>query len=203
MTELRLRSLGDAAIPPLLRDELRLVRQLDEHARDGFGLLLSMAIAEHPGRSLDEHVGAFAERHGMAGADLAKALRAHRFVLREASQRDVEPPAYAADLQRLAADDAEADRLQSLLLPAFVPAMNQLREERIAGAISDHGKVVVGVRWRVDSMLASDRGSAETMRVGLLTLQLREGGRHDQITMQVLPDMLDTLATACQSMIDA
>ncbi|MEM1030309.1 MAG: hypothetical protein AAGN82_08165 [Myxococcota bacterium] len=196
---LRFVSLGDAVVPDVLADDLRRVVTLEAPSEE-FASLLWLVLGESVAAELEDQLESFALRYGMERDALRQTLRAHRFMIREASRREVAPPDYGEDLRRLGRNENEADRLQSWLLPVFTPAMKRLEEERVVGAIADHGHVLVGVRWRVDSMLASDRGSAETKRVGLLTLDLREGGRRRQVTMQVLPDMLASLASACRAM---
>jgi hypothetical protein len=190
-----------ADFPEQLRAELCSVLQLPEGALRAFWMLLSLALYDVPPRDLDQQVARFAEEHDVEPKVMAGALRAHRFLLREAGKRDLTEEQYADDLATIAGDEERARRLQMVLLPGFEPAMERVKQEIVTGGIADHGKVLTRVKWRVDSMLASDRGSSEARRIGMLTIGYREGAREDRITLQVLPDGLQALYDACKGMI--
>lgn len=197
-----LNSLVSAELPEKLASELCSVLELPEGALRAFWMLLSLALYDVPPRDLEQQSARFAEEHGVDPKVMAGALRAHRFLLREAAKRNIEKEQYAEDLATVAGDEERAKRLHAVLLPGFEPAMERVRQEIITGGIADHGKVLTEVKWRVDSMLASDRGSSEQRRIGMLTIGYREGRREDRVTLQVLPDGLQALYEACRGMID-
>ncbi len=167
-------------------------------------MLLSMALEEHPPAQLEHAIELFAEDHNIEADALAASLKAHRFVLREAARAEVSVDAYVADLRAVAVEhDVEAaDALVALMQPAFDPAMRKLHHEMVTGAVADHGKVMTGVKWRVDKMVGSDRGTAQEKRVGVLTFQYREGSKAERITLQALPDVLSELHRALQEMLE-
>lgn len=199
---LSLSALSNDEIPAALRGELCAVLELPEGALRAFWMLLSLALYDVPPRDLERESARFAEEHGIDPKVMAGALRAHRFLLREAAKRNITKEQYAEDLATVAGDEERAKRLHAVLLPGFEPAMERVKQEIITGGIADHGKVLTEVKWRVDSMLASDRGSSEQKRIGMLTIGYREGRREDRVTLQVLPDGLQALYEACKGMID-
>ena len=68
-----------------------------------------------------------------------------------------------------------------------------MRQEVLQGTLADHGKLLLGVDWRLDSVQASNRGSKMRVPVALLTLRFREGEQTQRITLQVLPETLREL----------
>jgi hypothetical protein len=88
--------------------------------------------------------------------------------------------------------------IKELVLAGYEPARKQIRQELIKAAVSDHGKMLVGVRWRVDAIQASD-GAAKLRAPGaMLTLHYREGAETGQVTLQVLPEMIEELSDVCK-----
>jgi hypothetical protein len=197
-----LASLSGVEPPESLIREIRFVLDLPEGTVRTFWFLLSLALHDDPPDDLKQHIERSSKEHDVEPDLMAGALRGHRFLLREAARRNVTKEDYAADLATLAGDPGQAERLQALLLPGFDLAMERVKQEIIGAGVADHGKVLTGVKWRVDAMLASDRGSAEQRRIGMLTLIYREGRRGDRITLQVQPDGLQALYEACKGMIE-
>lgn len=197
-----LRTLGAVEASESLVREIGFVLELPESAFRSFWLLLSLALYDDPPGDLEHQLERLAEDHGVELTSMAAALRAHRFLLREAARRRVSKEDYAADLAAMAGDPERAERLQALMLPGFDLAVERVKQEIIGAGVADHGKVLTEVKWRVDAMLASDRGSAEQRRIGMLTLIYREGRREDRVTLQVQPDGLQALYEACKGMIE-
>src|SRR5262249_50677739 len=118
--------------------------------------------------------------------------------IREAARHDVPAGALAEDLDRLCPDDP---LVKELLLAGYDAAKDQLRNEIVRAAIADHGKILVGVSWRLDAIQASDRGGKLRTPVAMLTLHYREGGETGRVTMQVLPDMMGELKQVCEKVL--
>jgi hypothetical protein len=77
----------------------------------------------------------------------------------------------------------------------------QVRAELLRGTIADHGKLVEGIDWRIDSISASDRGESFGYAIGVLTFRYREGEERSRITVQLLPDALAELRAICDRML--
>ncbi len=197
-----MRCFRNAEIPEQLLRELTQLIDVAKEPTPAFTMLLSRALMAVPPATLDEAIGDYAEEVGVDPFVLGATLRAHRFLLREAAHAEATESDYAADLLEAAGNPDRGSRLQALMVPMFGPAMRQLREERVTGAVSDHGKVLTGVRWRVDKMVGSSRGNAEDMRVGMLTLHFREGDHRERITFQALPDVLQELHDSLRTMLE-
>ena len=66
---------------------------------------------------------------------------------------------------------------------------------------ADHGKVVTSSRWRIDIIDRSDRAARMSVPVGVITLNYQEGQQHERITLHLLPDQLNELRRALNSML--
>src|SRR5262249_49322435 len=87
---------------------------------------------------------------------------------------------------------AEA-RVKEIVLAGYAPAKDQLRREILMAAVADHGKLLVGVSLRLDTIHTSERGARLQMPVAVLTLHYREGAEAGRVTLQMLRDMMDQL----------
>jgi hypothetical protein len=142
----------------------------------------------------DALLDAFCVEHGVAPDDLGRALKAARFLVREASRRNVDLEGFAEDLALLSSDGA----LARVLLRGFEAGRAQVRREALARTIANHGRVLRDVEWRVDVIAASTQGDALRAPVAFLTLRYEEDGEQKVITLQALPDVLQKLEAACQ-----
>jgi hypothetical protein len=119
-------------------------------------------------------------------------VRACRFLLRRAAAEDLAWPSLAEDLAALVgADDAGA--LGDVLAPGYDTARAHVRSELVRRSLAAHGKLLESVDWRLDFVSTSSWGKNLRIPVVFLTLSYREGDRADRITLQLLPEALQTL----------
>ncbi len=116
-------------------------------------------------------------------AVLTRAVRACRFLLRQAAMLDLSEAALAEDLARL----GDTGEVRAALLPGYATVKKVVRSEVVRGALVDHGKVVERVAWRVDHVASSNRGANLDVPVAVLSLWYREGERQDHVTLQLPP----------------
>lgn len=188
---LRLFCLGGGEPPPDLGGDLRRLLRLPAEALQGIWRVLAPSVAETITPETERLLDAFCAAHAIDEDDLARAVKACRFLVREAAQRDLTADALAEDHERLCPDEP---LVKELVLAGSDQARKQIRQEVIRAEVSDHGKLLVGVRWRVDAIQASEGGPKLRVPVTILTLQYREGAETGQVTMQVLPDMIEELS---------
>jgi len=146
----------------------------------------------------EELLDVFCAAYRVDDEDLARAVKACRFVIREAAQRDVPAGAVAEDLDRLCPGDP---LVKELLLAGYEPARERIRHDIVKAAVADHGKLLVGVKWRLDAIQASERGARLGTPVALLTLHYLEGTEKGRVTLQVLPDMMGELKQVCEKVL--
>lgn len=189
-----LHSLGGSAPPADLAVDLRALVALPSGAQRNLWEALGPVLAEPISADVEARLTAFCARHQAADGDLARSLKACRFLLRSAVKLGVDQERFAADLDALGGDDAP--RLRALLLPGFDAARRFVREEIVRRTLAEHGKLVEGVDWRVEQLVASNHGDGVDQRVAAVTLRFSEGDRRERITLYFTPEMLAELARA-------
>jgi hypothetical protein len=186
----RLYCLGGGEPPPDLGADLSRLSRLPSEALEKLWQVLTPCLAETLSKETEELLDVFCAAYRVDDDDLARAVKACRFVIRSAAQRDLPAGALAADLDRLCPAEP---RVKEILLAGHAPAKEQIRREILAAAVADHGKLLVGVSLRLDTIQASERGARLQTPVAMLTLHYREGAEAGRVTVQVLPDMFESL----------
>jgi hypothetical protein len=193
-TPLRLYCLGGGEAPPNLAGDLGVIPALPVEARQKLWQALGPTLAETLSADTEKLLELFCVAYRVDEQDLGRVLAACRFVIREAAAHDVLASALAEDLERLC---PEEPLVKDLVLAGYEPAKAHLRQEMTRAAVTDHGKLLVGLNWRVDAIQTSERGAGLRVPVALVTLHYREGGEAGQMTLQALPDMVGELRRAC------
>jgi hypothetical protein len=190
----KLHCLGGNSPAPELAADLRGILALPEAARARFWDVLGPSLGEPVPREVGGLVARFVQEHSADAGALPRAVKAARALVRLASALDVAPKLLADDLAAIAnGSSAIAD----VILPGYERARGQLRAEAARRTVADHGRLLEAVRWRVDMLSASDRGLGLKLPVVTLTLCYREGNQREQLSVQVLPDVLRQLRGIC------
>lgn len=191
--------------PEAIVADLRLLATLPEAARARFWDALAPALAEPVPDSVESTFDAFARTHDVHPNVLGRALKASRFLVREASARGLDRSRFEEDIVRLCggAVSPEAVIIAPLLLSRYDAARASLANLAFRQTASDHGYVLRSVEWRLDSVLASSRGHAGGGRIAVLTLGYGQGQDEKHLTLQVTPDKLEELRRACERMLRA
>jgi hypothetical protein len=190
----RLYCLGGGEAPPDLGADLLRLARLPAEALQKIWQVLAPSLAETLAKETEQLLDLFCAAYRVDEDDLGHAVKACRFVIREAAQRDVPAGAVAEDLDRLCPGEL---LVKELVLAGYEPARAQIRHEIVKAAVADHGKLLVGVKWRLDAIQASERGARLGTPVAMLTLDYLEGAERGRVTLQVLPDMMLELRDVC------
>jgi hypothetical protein len=185
----RLYALGGEVAPPQIVADLQAVLRLPERARAHFWEALGPCLKEPLTPQIEELLTGFCRAFEAPDADVGSAIRACRFLLREASIRNLSPSAFADDIARLSGGSKE---LTSILLAGFEAAKKVVRSEIVAASLADHGKLCETIEWRVDTVSTSSRGDKIQIPVVWLTLGYREGERRDRISLQLTPEAVQS-----------
>ena len=194
-----LHSLGGRPAPGEIARDLALVLDLPPSARERLWEALGPCLVDPLPATTEGHLDAFCQAHEAPPDVLARAIKACRFLLRNAGGRGLPRERFAEDLAAL----CPAPELPAILLAGYDAAVAQVRRDLLRGALLDHGNVLEGVDWRVDHVATSSRGGLLREPVGVLTLRYRSGGKEDRITLQLVPDALHDLHRACESLATA
>ena len=195
---LRLYALGGGDAPPELGADLGALLRLPAEALQKIWQVLAPSLAEPVSKETEQLLDIFSSAYHADEDVLGRAIRACRFLIREAAQRDVPAAALADDLDRLCPDDP---LVKEIVLAGYEPARERLRREIVQAAVADHGKLLVGVQWRMDTIEASERGAKLRVPVAMLTLHYREGAERGRVTLQVLPDTMGELKAVCEKVL--
>jgi hypothetical protein len=180
--------------PPAILADARIAAALPRPVRERFWEVLGRCLGDPLPDDLDARLDRFVAEVRVDGDALARAIKACRFLIRTASLGDVAPRAFADDLVALAGG---APDLANLLMPGYERAKAQVRSDAVLRTVLDHGRVLEKINWRIDLLASSDRGHNLRLPVVTLTLHYREGTRRDQLTLQVLPDLVGELRAIC------
>jgi hypothetical protein len=194
----RLRSFGDAPPPPGLADDLRLVSGFPPAAQAALWSVLGPCLTEPIPRAMNRRLDDFARVYGIDAGALARGLRGCRVLVRAAAFLDLPAALVVEDAMALAGDDAP---VAAILLQGYDAAKAQIRVVAMRSALAEHGRVLEGVDWRVEQVLASSAGGRLRFPVTVITLRCRVDGRQERITVQASPEQLRELQILCDALI--
>ena len=159
-----------------------------------FAELLMASIADVNEEELGQAVTGFSGRYGLDTDAVIKSVQACQFLLRQAAVLDLDPSAFASDLRELSGEETGPLRV---LLSRYGPMKTRIRERLLVQTLMDHGKVLVGLDWRVDRISASNRLSGPASDVVILTLELQSTGETERVNIQLPTRSLSLLQEFC------
>ena len=192
--------LGGRPAPEFLGDDMALLLSLPEDAQRAFWEVLGPCLSEPLDQNIDRIIDSFAKRYDVRGSEIARALRSARLLVLEAARGNAEKHVLAADITTIAGENAE--RLRSILLEGYEDVRQKLRAEIVSKSITDYGRLLLGMDWRIDQIATSQRGLVDTP-IALLTLTFQEGEERKRLTLHaelpVLEALQKSLAEAVRS----
>jgi len=152
------------------------------------------SVADVHEEELGQAVTGFSGRYGLDVDAVVKAIQACQFLLRQAAILDLDAGSFASDLRELSGEETGPLRL---LLTRYGPIKAQIRERLLLQTLMDHGKVLVGLDWRVDRVSASNRLNGPASDVVLLTLELQSTAGQERVNIQLPSRSLKLLQEFC------
>jgi hypothetical protein len=193
----KLHFLDGATAPPALAPSLMRIMELPERVRARFVELVLPHLEQAPDDQLDEGIFAACRDNELDVEVAGTAIKATRFVIRQAAALEVGAQQLGQDISALGGSVEMVEAITTL----YERSRGDLRREIAQVSVLAHGKVLTGVEWRVDNMTASNRGRAINLPVALLTLHYRDGDRERRITLQALPDAINMLREVCEHLV--
>lgn len=183
--------------PERLVADLATLSQLPEAA-----LVAYVEILEpHLGRTIDDRAEAavtkFCRTHGVTDDQLLPGIRACRQLLFHGLEANVPPQAMVEHLGRLIDDVAIIERL----VAAYHEVRNKRRQTALVRSLGEHGKTVMGIDWRLDTIRASQHGGHIDAPLVFLTFRYQRGDAPGRVTLQLMPDMVDELRAICDALV--
>lgn len=206
-----LRCLRGEQAPGDLAANLRVLAGFSPDARRQLWGVLGPTLGERREPGADDGVVAFAAVHHVQPAELSRALRACRFLLRAAARTDLSLEDFEADLELLLPPGPDPDSeetkvsvaLRQLLRVGYPAALASLQREIVLASLADHGRVLLSADWRIDRIMSSERGEMGGVKVAVLTLEVQEGATKQRITIHALPDEVRMLRDLCTRLLSS
>ena len=164
--------------------------QLPEPARKDIWSLLGPVLFEPTNPANKQHIESFIKKHSLTEETLAGAIQSCVFLLRQASSLDMDASAFQQDLALLSGGEQQ---YAETIISQYDSAKANLRKILVQESLADHGKVLVGMDWRMDNVSASNRGAKLNTTVVLPTLKYRENNLIERTTLQLTPDAIKEL----------
>ena len=190
MAETGLRCFQGESAPVMVVDGWNRFCRFPAEAREPFLDLLQPVILDPANPGILAAVRDLATNQGLREEDVSAALQAGSILYTQVGALDLASEDLKSDLEALSRGEGEA---ATAFLSRFDATKNEVRNSIILGTLTDHGKVIVGVDWRVDEVTESDRGAALTTSVVFLTLRYQDGDRLERINLQLTPDAMRQL----------
>lgn len=194
----KLHAFGVEEVPADLIADVRRLLGLSATAQARFWEVLGPSLASVVAPEVDRLLRRFAEAHHVDGMALAHAVKGCRNLIRQASAVGLDSRLFAEDLARIGGGGAA---LGDLLAPGYEHVNGPLRSDIHRSAVADQGKLLESVRFRVDLLSAVNQGVKLRFPAVTLTLHYREGSRREQVTLQVLPEVLKQLHGMCEQIL--
>lgn len=162
---------------------------LPDEVRDDFQAILERALLE-PSELDPRLLDHYCQQNNLQPEAFGAALASCEYFLRQATALDLDVATLRQDFLALSGDHAPR---AELLLSRYDFLRSALRRVNLVETLADHGKVLVGLDWRMDQVTNSDRGVRMDTAVVFLTLRYREGDRIDRVTLQLTPESLQEI----------
>ncbi len=193
----RLHCLDGAPAPDELGPSIMKVMDLDEKVRGAFPELVRAVLGQASDEQVDETITRICRSNELEVESAGTAIKASRYLVRQAAAFNVNDQQLGQDLTAIGC----ADELTAMLVGLYGAVLNELRMEIVQSTIVAHGNVLTGVEWRVDTLGAGNRGRAINVPIAMLTLHFRNGDKSERITLQALPDAINTLREVCENLL--
>jgi len=192
--EIRLKCCQDRPVPQPVAEGWKQFLGFPEKAMNSFWGILRLALIQPANPDNRQRIESFCGDYGLKENNMVAALRSCDFLMRQAAALDMDATLFRQDLAALSEGDEQGTEV---ILSQYEGAKADLRKMIIQESLADHGKVLVGIDWRVDNVTASDRGAKLSTTVVLLTLRYRDANRTERITLQLTPEAIKELKLFC------
>jgi hypothetical protein len=169
---------------------MRMLLGLPHGAQSHLWHLIRVGLEEPETAEHRPLLDSYAMRFEANPAHLLAAVRTCQFLLRHAAARRVQQADFLHDVARLSAGSSVA---AELLAPHYARVTGQLRLKLLEDTLADHGNVLVGFDWRIDTVNLSNHGELEGIPVVFMNLAYRQGEETKKLSLQLAPSALASL----------
>jgi hypothetical protein len=193
-----LRCLDGELAPPGIVADLSLFAALPPDARRALWTALGPSLSEPLPPAVEAQLDEFCRRYGANDAELARVLKACRFLVREAVKRDLPLTAFAEDVATLTGEESE---IRAVLGAGYDKARVLLRRDMLGDALKAQGTVLTGIHWRLDTIRASSNGMRASANVALVTLEYLEGDKSGRLVLHLPLGKVEELKRALEEIL--
>lgn len=173
---------GQAEVTEPLRRGWEALETFSTETAQNFWKILTSFLAEPGHPSHENTLEDFREKNGLERQALVDALETCDALISGASTLNLRESLLHEDVQVLAGRNSPR-------CIEFVQQYGSLRpflqKRNIEATLTDHGKLLVGLDWRLDRVEASGRGNQLDASVLFLSLSYQEGNEVEKVSLQV------------------
>jgi len=186
----KLNCLGGADAPKEFVEGWKKFLAFPRDAQSDFWEIVQQALVVPSAPAIQEAGNQFCARHSVAVDDGISALQTCAKLVGQAAALDLSQEQFRDDLIRLCSEDPVA---AEFVASRYQQAKQNLRGTILGAVLADHGKVMTGISWRVETVQASDRAANLNATVVHLTLLYQEGTETGRVSLQLTPETLQRL----------
>jgi hypothetical protein len=194
MSTFTLAALGGAPVTAAIRERLESLVALPDLVRDELWPVVERNFATSVSPGVEGFVKAFCASNGARIDDLVPIVRGLRVFFREAALRDIAPAQVTQDLNLLCGTRPDVVKLATGWYEWALPL---IRTMHIVDGLEDFGAVLSEVRVRTAFMPTSQHHPGVAVPVATLALSYFEEGQRRRVCLQLPPQMVAQLKSAC------
>lgn len=191
--------MGARATATLGRD-LASVLELSEKVRSAYWDVLQGCLGPQLDERTVNRLRRFGRDHEIDAETLLPSVKAFRFLLRSAARHNTSRAAVLHDVQALFSGEAP-EGLEAIAGELYDLAFPTLRREVVMRSVAEHGTLAQQVHWRLETLQASDHGIALDVPLTSLTFVCLDGQTQRNVTVQLLPDVVEQLRDVCDTVL--
>jgi len=175
--------------------------ELPAAAHAQFWEIMNPILLGLPEQTVPQHVAQAAQRLNIESTDLALALEGCHVLLTKATAANLDTAGFDRDLRALSGEQGEQHLARATLIEGYERAQRLIRQRFVAASVAEHGKVVTGLNWRIDRILASSHGTGLNTTILLMTLHYQDAGKDHTMTFQLSDATLRQIRDFCDQML--
>jgi len=168
--------------------------ELPQGSLDAFWALVENALREPGNPQNQQLVDAYTQQFSAESFQTTEAIGACELLLHQSAALNLSADGLRADLEQLSRGNL---RGTDFLMARYDVVRQKLREAILEDTLADHGKVLVGLEWRVDQVNLSHRGAELDTPVMYVGLKYRDGQKMKGLSLQLTPHAFRMLSGFC------
>ena len=190
---IKLRCYGGNPIPDQVLKDWLLFCELDEKIQYNIWNLIKSIVYGQSSEQLKSEISEFCNKFYIEEKKLTRSLGLLTHMLQQATKYDLSKNDIENDfliLKKL--KHGEVDDI----ITGYVEVKNEIKIKFINNTLLSHGKLIVGVDWKIENIEASNDAFNIHIPVVTLTFRYREGDDSNRISLRMTTDTIEQLQSA-------